>query len=175
MKENNNILDSLKKRNKPEVPQGFFENFSENLAANLSEQSGLEDVTKANKSEVPEGFFENFSSDLMNKIEAQEKKPSKIISFRFIGYAVAIAASLLILFTVLPKDEVSLSDNTSDVKVETVDEFTDEDYLAFIDEDEMIDFIIENEDIEIDESSDEEAEDVFYLLEEDLEELYLEL
>jgi hypothetical protein len=173
MKENNDILDALKKRKKPEVPNGFFENFSDSLISNLSEKTEVEDLSKSDKVNVPEGFFENFSSNLMEKIEAEEKKPTRIISLRFISYAAAIAATLLIMFTILPNDENSVANN--EIETETVDEFSDEDYLAFIDEDEMIDFIVENEDIEIEESTDEEEEDVFYLLEEDLEDIYLEL
>ena len=64
MAKEKNILDELKKSGKPEIPKGFFENFSDELMAKISEQeAGLDQLKKSAKAEVPDNFFENFKKD----------------------------------------------------------------------------------------------------------------
>ena len=128
--------------------------------------------------------------DKINEQETSKETPkTKIFSLRTFGIVAAVAACALLVFNLTPEDEVAqpLADNTDNTEVfEETDESIDEAYLAFLDEDEMIEFLIENDDIELGQSEDEEVsdseidedlytdDDLYYLLGEDIEDYYLE-
>lgn len=175
MENKKNILDELNKREKPSVPNGFFENFSDELMAKIAEQeSGLGDLKKTAKPEVPAGFFEGFTPDIP-KSGGAPTRSTRVYILRAAGFASAIAACLLVMFYLMPNDgnESDLS-YTSDTTI-SEDNVSDEELLAYVDGDDILDFIVNNEDIEIDdETTTQEDEDVFYYLEEDIEDLYLE-
>ncbi len=192
MEEKFDIFDSLKKTEKPAVPEDFFTSFSDKLSAKIGDNANVDGINKSQKAEVPAGFFDNFSDQLMEKINEQETTTetpkTKIFSLRTFGIVAAVAACALLVFNLTPKDEAPnvVVDNTVDTEVfeETEDESIDEAYLAFLDEDEMIEFLIENDDIELGE--DEEVadteineelytdDDLYYLLGEDIEDYYLD-
>jgi hypothetical protein len=192
MEEKFDIFDSLKKTEKPTVPEGFFTSFSDKLSAKIGDIANVDGINKSQKAEVPAGFFDNFSDQLMEKINEQETTTeapkTKTFSLRTFGIVAAVAACALLVFNLTPKDEAPnvVVDNTVDTEVfeETEDESIDEAYLAFLDEDEMIEFLIENDDIELGE--DEEVadteineelytdDDLYYLLGEDIEDYYLD-
>lgn len=184
MEDKKDIFDEFGKRKKPSVPEGFFDSFSDKLMDKISEEeSPLASITKSDKPEVPVGFFENFADKVSTEIQKQESvedKPSRIISLKVMGFVTAVAACLLVMFAILPSDDepvVATIDEVEelDEQMNLAETVTDDEYLAFLDGDDVIDFIIENEDIEIeDDASSEEDEDVFYYLEEDLEEYYLD-
>ena len=169
MENKKDILNHLKKTSKPEVPQGFFENFSDDLMAKISEQQGgLNEFHKTAQPSIPEGFFENFTDSLMDKLDTPQPKKGRVIVFKAFGFVSAVAASLLVMFTLFPNQEEAVTAESSNETV--VEEIMSEDELvAYMDEDEIIEFIIDNEDIELDaETSTEDDEDVFYFLEEDI-------
>jgi hypothetical protein len=184
MEEKFDIFDSLKKIKKPAVPEGFFEKFSDNLSSNIEDGSDIQGLNKSDKIAVPSGFFDNFSDQLMDKINEQEeqslsKNKSGIFTLKRLGVVAAVAACVLLIFTVLPNN--SDEELTVEVAIESTDdsEQVDEAYLAFLDEDEMIDFLIENDDIDLGDDDDYEDDlysddDLYYLLGEDIEEYYLE-
>ena len=72
MDDKKNILDELKKRQKPSVPEGFFESFSDGLMKRIEEDNVLDDVHSTTKPEVPEGFFDSFAANLMAKINEEK-------------------------------------------------------------------------------------------------------
>lgn len=183
------ILDSLVKSEKPEVPNGFFENFSASLDTHAIDESTSIGTTKKNKPEVPKDFFENFSSQLMDKIEAEElnhessesltKHP--IFSIRNISIVTSIAACLIIgIFIFNQEDTIETDTNIVVAESESNESVlteSDEAYLAFLDEDELIDFLIENEDISLNETTDEEediTEDLYFMVDGEIEDFYLE-
>ena len=173
MEENKDILNNLKKTKTPEVPEGFFENFSDDLLSKISDSDNdINKIKKTDKVSVPDGFFENFSDNLMEKINDSTPNKGRIITLKVMGFVSAVAACLLVMFTVMPNDEEK---ETAETAVENVQEImSDDELMAYMDEEEIIDFIIENEDIDLEDASTVEDEDVFYFLEEDIEEYYLE-
>ena len=101
---------------------------------------------------------------------------------KVVGFVSAVAACLLVMFYVMPNNE---SEETAEVEpvIETTAEplnlaetITDDEYLAFLDGDDVVDFIIENEDIELDTEvdgiDDLDEDDAFYYLDEDIDDLY---
>lgn len=174
MSEEDNILNKLLKAKKPDVPKGFFENFSDDLSAKISEdEAGLHKFKKSSKPEVPSGFFDAFEQKMVTNTSNQPASKSTIIRLKVIGFASAIAASLLIMFYFLPVDEQT---QTSDIEpINAAKTISEEDLLAFVDGDDILDFVLENEDINIESDiQSDEDEDIFYFLEDNIEDLYFE-
>ena len=198
MEENKNILDELKKRQKPQVPQGFFENFYEELMAKIAEkESGLDAFQKTTKPDVPTGFFENFAENITQQTSEQEPieqaNPTKIFTLRVVGIVSAAAACLLVMFLLAPPTtDDQMADELRGVppKEEAI---SDEDLLAYVDENDIIDFILEEEisveDAEstieettteteteeaVDQLDDLDEEDILYYLEDDLDDINLD-
>ena len=191
MEEKFDIFDSLKKTEKPAVPEGFFASFNEKLASKIEDESEVAGINKTQKTTVPAGFFENFSDNLMDKINDQEQSiepvKTKVFSLKTFGIVAAIAACALLVFNLMPSESdnnltADTTNEVEDVTLESEDEAIDEAYLAFLDEDEMITFLIENEDIELDDEQDDseidldyyDEDELYYLLDGDIEDYYLE-
>lgn len=91
MKENKNISGF-------KTPENYFENFEERLFIKISEES----FPKSAGHSIPDGYFQNLEDRILNKVIHSEK-PTKVISLfpkKYFGYAAAIAACLIIGFTV---------------------------------------------------------------------------
>ena len=209
MKDENNILNQLKRREKPAVPVDFFDRFSDELMLRIETESGiLGQLKKAEKPTVPEGFFdtllpdvttdeaafsvadlkksplpslpanyfEEFSDQLMETIHPEEKKKGRIIPMRLISAVVAVAAVFTLIFTVVDFGNEPQEDSHSVAPLAEVEEEEQyDDYLAYLDEAEIIDFIVESN-IELENTTDEiQYEDYSEFSGEDLEEYYLEL
>lgn len=164
MEENKNILDDLKKRQKPEVPKGFFDNFYDELMAKIAEEeSGLVDFQKTTKPDVPAEFFSNFAQDITSQTGKEEpvkpaKQASRIINLKIVGVITAAAACLLVMFFLVPpKDTDNVAQTNVQEPIEEVVNISDEDLLAYVDEDDIIDYILE-EDIQVMESDTKEEE-----------------
>lgn len=169
MKEEKDILNNLKRTEKPSVPAGFFDSFSDKLMSKIEEDSFLEILPRQNKPTVPEDFFESFSDKLIKEIKPEIKvtKKSKIIPLR-IFLAVASVAAVFTFIVLTTKQ------NEEQILVETVvEELADEDYddyLAYLDESTIVDFIVEN-DLNIEEESDID-ESIYSEIESELDDYY---
>lgn len=177
MEEKFNILDQLKKTAKPSVPEGYFENFYSKLELEGDFNESAIGLNKKDKPEVPSDFFANFSADLMDKIKEQEDEtaePERVWPLKLVGFVTAVAACALIFFMLKPTNEGQTLAETVDNEVTETEEQHVDTYLAYLDEDEIVDFLLENDDIEIANEFTEAEEDEYYFLEEDIEELYRE-
>lgn len=166
MSKEDNILNQLKKAERPSVPNGYFDNFASSLKLDGDETSFLEALPKSEKPKLSTDFFDNFSTDIITKLDTSKK--GKVISLKQIVMTVAsIAAIVSVIF---------LMTNTSNTDTIAEVEYNTEEYLAFIDLDESdyIDFIIENN-IDIDETLEEIDEVGLYGLESELDDYYYEL
>ena len=79
------------------VPESYFETFEERLFSKMAEES----FPKNAGFKIPEQYFEKLDSRILKAVAASEK-PKKIIPLfprKYFGYAAAIAASLVIGFT----------------------------------------------------------------------------
>lgn len=91
MKENKNIHGF-------KAPEKYFEDFEESLFGKISEES----FPKSAGHTVPDGYFESMEERVLKTVITSEK-PVKVIPLfpkKYFGYAAAIAACLLIGFTI---------------------------------------------------------------------------
>ena len=209
MENEKNILSDWRRRKRPSIPNGFFDQFVDDLMQRIEDESSvLGQLRKSEKPEVPENFFEsilssldvdndefsietlkknkkpalpiNYFSDSENQIleiikgkKQDSNKRGRIIPLRLIATIGSIAAAIAIIFTIINFSE----DTNSDIAVVEVEssEDTYDAYLAYLDEDEIVDFIIEN-DIEIEDSTNTvQYEDYSDFSEEDIEDFYLDI
>ena len=172
----------LKKTNKPEVPTGFFDQFSDKLMQKIQEEETEKEVSSpildqlilSAKPAVPKDYFENFQPQTTEK-ESTPKK-GRIIQLRYLAAAASVAAVIALFFYLLPGDETN--DETQYSSAETQEEISEETYdiyLAYMDEEDIVEYIIEN-DIELEGESDElDEEELFDSWGNDFEEFYLEM
>lgn len=91
MKKNNNIPDF-------KVPEGYFETFEDRLFSKIEE----ENFPKSAGFKVPDSYFKDLDERILKTVTISEK-PKKVIPLfpkKYYGYAAAIAACLLIGFTI---------------------------------------------------------------------------
>lgn len=178
MNKDQDISDWLKKSPKPEIPEGFFENFQANLMDKIEAQDddteGLEFLKKSAKPAIPEGFFEGITEKVLEENNTNEdEQVIKISTWRWIGAVASIAAILTILFYVIPNgnenEEFAETDEIIEESPEEKRTLNDDEidtYLTYLDEDEIIDYIIEHEievDVNASEEIEESEEDEYYL------------
>jgi len=165
MDTNKDILNQLKRTDKPTVSDNFFAEFSANISSKIDDKYFLESLPKTNQPKVPNQFFENFSNKIVKQID--EPKKGKLITLKHVVISVlSVAAMLVLVFLATQQSQTNLVTN----------EFTpsnSEEYLAFVDMDEieLIDFMIENN-INYDEEINEE---VLFELDSELDDYYYEL
>jgi hypothetical protein len=180
MEDQFDILDSLKKRKKPELPLGFFDTTTSNIMDKIDSDIKTVSLNKNKSAIVPEGFFENFSANLMDQIKsdprlkAEVEKPKSVITLKILGFVSAVAACLLVFFMLDKSPESNKIAVVNTQEQESVDKLIEEDYLAYLDEADLIDFLIENEDITLSTELSDDEEAVYYLMSDDIEEIYLE-
>lgn len=157
-------LDQLKKNKKPSLPQGYFDDFEPAV-----EKSGFEltDLHKTKKPELPSAYFDALEDKLVNT--PNSKKFSGIKWFSLVG---AVAAALVIFFSVFKEDPSEITPATA--SAELSDEKINETLLTFLDEEDLIEFIIQNDVAIVDSAEIDETEFLDYSTE-DIEEYYLEL
>lgn len=173
---NQNELDqfALPKNKAQEVPADFFNNFHANLQAEIESESAFSDLKlkKTNKPTVPANFESDFREALMKKIH-QKNSNVRILKITFWSTAAAVAAGLTLLFTL----NLNSTEPQSEVLTETNSEITDEEsidtYVAYLDEEELVDFIIEN-DIDMGQAE-TESDEVYDYVSGDIEDIYLDL
>ena len=209
MEAENDILSSLIKRPKPDVPEHFFKTFSQDLCAQLtaSEQEAEPDFVKRTQSAVPADFFAGFYDTLKAEIDAEkpledlglvkrkkplvpenfeqtfsanvleqvQQKPSRgrLLKITFWSTAAAVAAGLALLLTIntntpAPQNPMVV---TQPAALPPDDESL-EAFVAYLDEEAMVDYIIENN-INVGES--ETADEVYDYVDSELEEIYMDL
>ncbi len=177
------ILGQLKKTEKPAIPEDFFANLTSSITAEEPTFS-VDELQKREKPTLPVNYFDQSTEQIMAAVKAEEKKKGgKVINMRLVTIISAVAAAIAIIFTVInfsgPTKENGVAydeipkDSIPQEVISTEDDY--DDYLAYLDEDEIIDYIIEN-DIEIEDSTEMvEYEDYFDFSEEDIEDYYFDL
>lgn len=200
MKENKKITDTLVKNKKPTVPEGFFDQFATDLLHKIafessilgqlkkrekptlpedyfshqeivSDQIKLDQLTQRKKPTVPANFFEDFEVNIAEQ-QKVDTKPSRVISVNFIRAFTAVAAALIAFV-------IAYNFNTNNEPIEQIatGETTEnyDSYLAYLEEDDIVDFLIENE-ISFTADTAIISYDTYSLFsEEDIEDYYLEL
>jgi hypothetical protein len=182
VEKNKNILNQLKKNNKPNVPEGFFNHFTDDLMSKIeSEKSILDAIKKTDKPKVPNSFFDNFAENL----PIENKKKGRIIPLKTVVVFGAIAASLLLIFVLNwnSNNKQNIANNNKVIETDSIVDKSymqkdeDEIYLAYFTEDDIVDFIIENK-INIDDNDfdlSQEENEMFDELDSELDDYIYEL
>lgn len=145
----NGILNQLKKTERPAVPEGFFDQLNDSLGSEMDtvdiESPILDQLGKAKKPEVEKSFFNAFPTVIIKKFNDRPDE-GRIIPMRLFYLVGSIAAVLAILFlTVDFKENNSVAENPSIIAVDSlVEHVIFDDYLAVMDEQELIDYVIES-------------------------------
>jgi len=174
------VLSQLQKTEKPDVPEGFFDKLLDGIT---SESNGfeLDELKKKELATLPTNYFENSAETIMTLVSEEEhsetNKGGRIVPLRIATAIAAIAAVIAVVFMVV--DFKSRGDHfagneypdlTDTITITTEENF--DTYLTYLDESEIIDYIIEN-DIEIEDTLDQYDEYLDYS-EDDLDEFYLD-
>ncbi|MEX1000895.1 MAG: hypothetical protein WDZ35_02150 [Crocinitomicaceae bacterium] len=175
MKKQKHLLQQFSKSEKPEVPHGFFDHFPDELTATISENEGkLHTFQKTEKPEIPDGFFTAFSQK-MNDLPLPVEKKANVIRLKIAGFVSAVAACLLLGFFLMPEPETEVIAHNQTEKEDTEESVDADYYLAILEEDDLVNFILENKDISVKtEEVTDNQEEIYDFLKDDLEELYIE-
>lgn len=98
------------------VPETYFKDFEDTLLSELN----LKEQVSASGFQVPEGYFKSLEESVYSRIS--KNKQSKVInlfSFKRTAYAIAVAASLVLMFSVFLNKKESLTlDNIETASIE---------------------------------------------------------
>lgn len=73
LKELSPVLSSLKEQEVlPEVPEGYFAGFADNLLHGLNTEDGILTTLSKTTPPVPAGYFDTFGDNILTKIKAEE-------------------------------------------------------------------------------------------------------
>lgn len=145
------ILGQLKKRSTPTLPPDYFKKAINRLSA-IEDKPVLFKIQQAEKPSLPNSFFETFPDlmdDLISTLSPSAKKANRIIPLWIVGAVSSVAATITLFFLIQGMNNTI--DKTPLVTEEATEETYDA-YLSYLDEDEIIEYIIESE-IEMESSS----------------------
>lgn len=185
MAKEKDILSQLTKSEKPEVSKEYFKKFEEKIMAEIgkvdvtSESNNLLDnLPRSPRAEVPEEFFRDFPEKMVDIATNSDKNGGRIIAMRFLASIAGAAAVILFCFWIFNKTENDTTE-LAETEAETTEyNYTDEDYdayLSYVDEGEIIDFIVENEISIEDKETVSENDQILDYVGDDIEDLYYEL
>jgi hypothetical protein len=165
---------TLPKAKAPEVPFDFFKNFHTNLQAEIESESVFTDLSlkKSIKPTVPENFETEFTAALMTKIR-QKPTRGRILTITFWSTAAAVAAGLTLLFTLNTDSATDQTEVLTETNTEVSDDESLDTYIAYLDEEALVDYIIEN-DIDMGQAE-SESDEVYDYVSSDIEDIYLDL
>jgi len=130
------------------TPENYFENFEMQLFNKIEG----ENLPKSAGFQVPENYFESLEQRVLNTVPASEK-PKKVISLlpkKYFGYAAAIAACVVLGFTIF---NTNPSKSTLDtLQISAIDNYIEEgnlnldlyDLTSFIEDEDIIELDFKN-------------------------------
>lgn len=142
------VLSQLKKTKRPEVPEGFFDQLNVSISSSNeidnTSVSLLDDFAKTKKPKVDDAFFKGFPDRITEKL-VDKPSGSRIISMRILYAVGSIAAIFAILFMFVDfnpnhgRSETAVAPALDAVAEEVIFD----DYLAVMDEYELIEYVVE--------------------------------
>lgn len=112
----------MKKSNKNnpfKTPEGYFDNFTDNLLGALNQDN--HGIPKEDGFKTPEGYFDELHENILSKLEAKETKVVQLKSYRKYYFAAASVAAVVLLTFGLnwnPNSELTF-DELADSDLET--------------------------------------------------------
>lgn len=184
MEENKDILNQWKRSEKPEVPDGFFDSFANQLNDDLTDHSFIDGFKSQQQAQVPNDFFDSFPTQMCQMVDegTHAEKSTKIIRMRWVAAVTTVAAAVLFFifnpFQSTTENSTNLaSNNNLNITVtdttSTEDTFDYDTYLAYLDELTLVDYMLEN-DLKLDDETDDIAIDdaVFMEIDSELDDYY---
>ncbi len=128
------------------TPEGYFENFEENLFLKMKENN----FPKTSGFVAPSGYFDDVEDRLLNTLVSKEKSEIRpLFPRKYWGYAAAVAASLIIGLLVFP----NLNENKGldNLQLATIDKYINDgnldidlyDVSNFISDDDILELSFE--------------------------------
>jgi hypothetical protein len=103
------------------TPENYFESFEDRLFENLSDEEVINGI-KTHGYAVPKDYFNAVETDIISKLNTKEKPIVNLISKTTYYYVAGIAASLVLMFSLIFNNDYSIS-------VDTIDTVAIENYL----------------------------------------------
>ncbi len=140
-----------KEKNIPDfkVPKDYFETFEERLFSKISE----ENFPKSAGFKAPDMYFENLNTRILEAINSSEKSQKAIPLFpkKYLGYAAAIAASLVIGFLIF--NTKTDNSNLDSLQFAAIDTYIEEgnlnldyyDLTSYIDDEDITNIKLEDQ------------------------------
>ena len=101
------------------VPKGYFDSFENAIMSHVSLKEQVSDSGFA----VPEGYFDAVEETILNKVSQKEsKKVISLVNRKSIVYITSIAATLVLLFTIINRNP--------DVDINSIETASIESYLS---------------------------------------------
>ncbi len=157
-------FDGPIKSNRPKVPAGFFDSFADTLLSKINSpvdseserHTGtlLDSLSISRKPNVPDEFFTSAYN-----LEIHPIRKSRVISMT--RWMSGCAAAILLLFFLVYKPSSDLPVQTNASASSARSEAEQEEFLTYLDEDEITEYIIEN-DVDFSEYGDNETQNTLY-------------
>ena len=176
---NQGILSQLKKTEKPAVPNDFFANLHDQINNTTDKDKKiLETLSKTRQPELPADFFDRFEEDITKKV-SKSTKNGRIIPLPLLYVLGGVAAALLFFLLTVNFNETTGYANHENEDNETLDTLVEaviiDDYLAVMDENELIDYALENNITLVDSADSEDYDNYIDYTEDELLDYYLDL
>jgi hypothetical protein len=204
VKDQGNILNEFLKRQKPSVPQDYFDQFHDSLELDQTQTSILDQLVKSEKPSVAANDFIKLNQAILNEVKSNSsedfisqlskskrpgvpnsffeafpeelsliaEKESKIIVLNWVKVISSIAAITLI--GLLSYNWFMSENTTSEVNVAQETEISLETYLTYLDEEDIVNYYI-NEGISYSDNDEIELNELYEYTTEDIENLYYDL
>ncbi|MEO9802129.1 MAG: hypothetical protein ABJF04_02725 [Reichenbachiella sp.] len=164
-------IESLKKGNVHQIPDGYFDELPLKIQSRIDERISIEAIKKESIHQVPEQYFEELPLKIQTKINEQKDTAPVFVGRMQLAWIMTAAMSIFIigwLFYPTGTDELTPDQILASIQSEDLIEYlyeeniSTEDILASIDEGFLLDEMgaLESEMID-DELSDEELESIY--------------
>ncbi|MEP2937273.1 MAG: hypothetical protein ABJM06_02685 [Gilvibacter sp.] len=114
------------------VPSDYFETFQDALDARLAEER-LREVVKGHGFALPETYFKEFEFSSEEQLASNEVKVFSLFNTKTIATVAAIAACLVLVFTIFNNNPSNQEFALEDIETTTLDEYLDSDAITFTD------------------------------------------
>jgi hypothetical protein len=177
---NQGILGQLKKTEKPAVPDDFFAKLHDQIKNDSADKKEhlLETIPKTKRPVLPTDFFSQFEEEIIQKV-SKPTKNGRIIPLPLLYILGGVAAALLLFLLTVNFNEKTGYANHENENEETLDTLVEaviiDDYLAVMNENELIDYALENNITLVDSVESEDYDNYIDYTEDELLDYYLDL
>jgi hypothetical protein len=112
------------------VPANYFESFQDTLDARLAEER-LRDYVKGHGFKAPEGYLDNFTVKVKTQTDDGNTKVISLFNSQSIAVVAAIAACIVLVFTVFNNDSKQDQFAIEDIPTNTLENYLQSDAIQF--------------------------------------------